>query len=118
MIEPSSVKISAFDGNLVDKLQAVSGQAQAIKKQRQVWPLTKFHSVDFSQSRSGVKKCNFNKLTIKIILCQLFWTFGVLGLLGLAWHTWQNPCFSVVLEARHKASRGPLKGTVSTQKAL
>ena len=36
MIEPSSVKISAFDGNLVDKLQAVSGQAQAIKKQRQM----------------------------------------------------------------------------------
>ena len=54
MIEPSSVKISAFDGNLVDKLQAVSGQAQAIKKQRQVWPLTIFYSVDFLPSRIGV----------------------------------------------------------------
>ena len=56
MIEPSSVKISAFDGNLVDKLQAVSGQAQAIKKQRQVRSLTVFYSVAFSQSRIGVKK--------------------------------------------------------------
>ena len=61
MIEPSSVKISAFDGNLVDKLQAVSGQAQAIKKQRQVWSLTKFYSVDFLPSRIGVKKERFQQ---------------------------------------------------------
>ena len=29
-------------------------------------PLTQFYSVGFSQSRSGVKKCVFNKSTIKV----------------------------------------------------
>ena len=32
----------------------------------QVWSLTQFYSVDFSQSRIGVKKCVFNKRTIKV----------------------------------------------------
>ena len=32
----------------------------------QVWSLIKFNSVDFSQSRIGVKKCVFNKHTIKV----------------------------------------------------
>ena len=31
----------------------------------QVWSLTQFYSVDCSQSRIGVKKCVFNKRTIK-----------------------------------------------------
>ena len=29
--------------------------------ERQVWSLTQFYSVDFSQSRIGVEKCVFNK---------------------------------------------------------
>ena len=32
----------------------------------QVWPLTQFYSVDFSKSRIDVKKCVFNKRTIKV----------------------------------------------------
>ena len=32
----------------------------------QVWSLSQFYSVDFSQSRIGVKKCVFNKRTIKV----------------------------------------------------
>ena len=32
----------------------------------QVWSLTQFYSVDFSQSRISVKKCVFNKRTIKV----------------------------------------------------
>ena len=32
----------------------------------QVWSLTQFYSVDFSQSRVGVKKCVFYKRTIKV----------------------------------------------------
>ena len=32
----------------------------------QVWSLTQFYSVDFSQSANGVKKCVFNKRTIKV----------------------------------------------------
>ena len=28
---------------------------------QQVWSLTQFHSIDFSQSRISVKKCSFNK---------------------------------------------------------
>ena len=42
----------------------------------------------------------------------------VLGLLCLARHTWQCPCISVVPEATHEASRGPLRGAVSAPKAL
>ena len=41
---------------------------------------------------------------------------GVLGPPHLAWHIWRCPCFCVVPEATHKASRGPLKGAVSAQK--
>ena len=43
---------------------------------------------------------------------------GVLGTPRPARHTWRCPCFSVVLEATHEASPGPLKGAVSAQKAL
>ena len=32
----------------------------------QVWSITQFYSVDFSQSRIGVKKCVFIKRTIKV----------------------------------------------------
>ena len=32
----------------------------------QVWSLTQFYCVDFSQSRTGVKKCVFNKCKIKV----------------------------------------------------
>ena len=32
----------------------------------QVWSLTQYYSVDFSQSRIGLKKCVFNKRTIKV----------------------------------------------------
>ena len=35
---------------------------------REVWSLTQFYSVDFSQSRIGVKKCVFNKRTIKVCI--------------------------------------------------
>ena len=32
----------------------------------QLWSLTQLYSVDFSQSRINVKKCVFNKRTIKV----------------------------------------------------
>ena len=35
---------------------------------QQVWSLTQFYSVDFSQSRIGVKKSVFNKCTIKFCI--------------------------------------------------
>ena len=43
---------------------------------------------------------------------------GVLGPLRLAQHTRRCPCVSVVLEATHEVSQGPLMGAVSAQKAL
>ena len=43
---------------------------------------------------------------------------SVLGLPCLARHTCWCPCISVVPEATHEASQGPLKGDVSAQKAL
>ena len=35
-------------------------------RKTQVWSLTQFYSVDFSKSRMNVKKCVFNKRTIKV----------------------------------------------------
>ena len=43
---------------------------------------------------------------------------GVRGPPRLARHTWRCPYNFIVLEAMHEASRGPLKGIVSAQKAL
>ena len=45
----------------------------------QVWSLTQFYSVDFSQSRIGVKKCVFNKRKIKVCVSCSWrcpWTFA------------------------------------------
>ena len=50
----------------------------------QVWSLTQFYSVDFSQSRISVKKCVFNKRTKVFVSAVLD---GVLGPTHLAWHT-------------------------------
>ena len=46
--------------------------------------LTQFYSVDFSQSRISVKKCVFEKCTIKFSSVVLD---GILGPLRLAQHT-------------------------------
>ena len=35
----------------------------------QVWSITQFYSIDFSQSRIIIKKCVFNKHTIKVCVC-------------------------------------------------
>ena len=44
---------------------------------------------------------------------------GILdGVLLGSLNTWQCPCISVAPEATHEASRGPLKGAMSAQKAL
>ena len=42
---------------------------------------------------------------------------AVLGPPHLAWHTWWCPWLSVVPEATHEESWGPLKGAVSAQKS-
>ena len=39
---------------------------QIQQKTHQVWSLPQFYSVDFSQSRIGIKKCVFYKRTIKV----------------------------------------------------
>ena len=42
---------------------------EILARTRQVWSLTQFYSVDFSQSRIGVKKSAFfNKRTIKVFV--------------------------------------------------
>ena len=71
-----------------------------------------FYPLDFSLSRIGVNRCVSNKRTIKVyVSCFQQWA-------TVTQHTWQRPCISVVPEAMHEASWGPLKGTVSAQKAL
>ena len=42
------------------------GYAEICNVDPQVCSLTQLYSVDFSQSRIGVKKCVFNKCTIKV----------------------------------------------------
>ena len=42
------------------------GQQGLDAAQVQVWSLTQFYSVDFSQSRIGVSRCLFYKCTIKV----------------------------------------------------
>ena len=45
---------------------ADGGIGRGEKLPAQVWSLTQFYSVDFSKSRIDVKKCVFNKRTIKV----------------------------------------------------
>ena len=42
----------------------------------QVWSLTQFYSVDFSKSRINVKRCVFNKRTIKVCVSCCWWCPG------------------------------------------
>ena len=48
--------------------------------------------------------------------CWDRYILSVWDILALAQHSWLCPCFSVVPEATHKASQGPLKVAVSSQK--
>ena len=66
----------------------LSNHIKFIRCAYQVWSLTQFYSVDFSQSRIDVKKCVFNKRTIKVCI----------------------PCISVVVEATHKTETRELLG--------
>ena len=93
---------------------AGAGPHQAL----QVWTLTQFYSVHFSQLRISVKSV-FYERTIKVwvsVGCYLF--DRVLGPQPQTGHTWMCPCFSVVLKATLEARQGPLKSAVSAQKAL
>ena len=72
------------------------------------------YSVDFSKSRISVNKCVFNKRTIARFASAVF--DGLLESLRLARHTWWCPCISVVQEATHESSWGPLKAAVSAEK--
>ena len=47
-------------------LAMVKGKDIVTMHYDQVWSITQFYSVDFSQSSTGVKKCVFNKRTIKV----------------------------------------------------
>ena len=57
----------------------------------QVWSLTQFYSVDFSQSRIGVKKCAFNKRTIKVCVSCLWQCRGTSMLRGMEVNNWRKP---------------------------
>ena len=52
--------------------EAIKGGTGALKslmdkyQEHQVWSLTQLYSVEFSKSRIAVKKCVFNKRTIKV----------------------------------------------------
>ena len=50
----------------VNGFLAAEGPPVAGRLEVQLWSLTQFYSIDFSQSRIGVKKCVFYKCTIKV----------------------------------------------------
>ena len=50
----------------VNGFLAAEGPPVAGRLEVQLWSLTQFYSIDFSQSRIGVKKCDFYKCTIKV----------------------------------------------------
>ena len=72
-----------------------------------VWALSMFGTI-----KTGAVSTNAQSRFASVVV------EGVLGPPRLVRHTWRCPCFSVVLGATHKASQGPLKGAVSSQKAL
>ena len=65
-----SFKIESSMGQIESLLKVtndpVDFMCQVCKELYQVWSLTLFYSVDFSKSRIDVKKCVFNKRTIKV----------------------------------------------------
>ena len=70
MTEGRQFKGPSFDNGQAGRV--IASLAMAVMMD-QVWLLAQFYSVDFSKSRVSVKKCVFNKRTIKV-LRQLFST--------------------------------------------
>ena len=73
VIKPGAVrflaaKISALSGDVRKALDVCRRalELSEVETKKQVWSLTQFYSVDFSQSRIGGNKCVFNKRTIKV----------------------------------------------------
>ena len=63
-----AAKISALSGDVRKALDVCRRalELSEVETKKQVWSLTQFYSVDFSQSRIGGNKCVFNKRTIKV----------------------------------------------------
>ena len=57
--------LKVVHGKSDGKHAGVDGETRKVLMD-QVWSLTQFYFVDFSKSRVGVKKCVFNKRTIKV----------------------------------------------------
>ena len=82
----------------------------------QVWSLSRFYSVDFSQSRIGVEKCILNKRTIKVcISCSWRWTETSPP---SAPHLMVFLYLCSFRKKRMRRGCGPLKGVLSPHKAL
>ena len=67
-------------------------------------------SAGFSKSRISVKECILSHAKSRLTSVVVD---GDLGPLHLAQHTCRCPCISVVPEAMHEVSHGPLKSTKS-----
>ena len=69
-IRSSVSVVTNFGGPLLATREFLLDPAQIrpilVTARLQVWSLTQFYSVDFSQSRVSVTKCVFNKRTIKV----------------------------------------------------
>ena len=86
--------------------QSAKSKVKKKRKLQHVWLQTQFDYVEFLQSRIGDKKCVSNKLTIKVGVSSFLWCPGT------------SAPASGVPEATQEASRKPLKGAASAQKAF
>ena len=74
MVLAEGEHVDVFDNHhLVDLLVENPGPNRVLyallvtlQSSKQVWSLSEFYSVDFSKSRIDIKKCVFNKRTIKV----------------------------------------------------
>ena len=60
------VPMAGSDDALIPSVFLGGDDAQAIQRHQVYWSVTQLYSLDFSQSGIGVKKCVFNKRTIKV----------------------------------------------------
>ena len=67
----------------------------------QVWLITQFYSIDFSKSRNDVKKCVFNKRTIKVCI-SCYWECPGTSISGS-----NTRSESRALEVRRVSSKSP-----------
>ena len=64
--QPAGRQVDVLEHDPATILDSCVDGLVSLTESLQVWSLTRFYSVDFLQSTINVKKCDFNKRTIKV----------------------------------------------------